>query len=157
MRRMVALGALLALVLVGCGGSDDEGDPLAGGPGGTSSSGQAGGGGGDEHADHMGNPTSHCEPSGTVLAIAVQATKFDRDCLAAPANQPFTINYDNRDQIAHNIAILESHSATEALFKADVARGPGIRTLSVNALRPGTYAFHCEVHPGQMSGTFVVK
>lgn len=27
----------------------------------------------------------------------------------------------------------------------------------VPALKAGTFAFHCKIHPGQMSGTFVVK
>ncbi len=155
MRRLAALGMVLALSLAGCGGgSEDDSDPIAGGPAG----GQAGGHGWHgEHADHAGNPTADCSPSGTTVSITAQGTRFDKNCLAAPANQPFTLNYDNKDQLTHNIAILESHSATEALFKADVFRGPAVRTFNVTALRPGTYAFHCEVHPAQMSGTFVVK
>ena len=47
--------------------------------------------------------------------------------------------------------------ATEVLFRAEIFQGPKVETLRVSALRPGIYAFHCEVHPGQMSGTFVVK
>ncbi len=159
MRRLVALAAVSALFLVGCGGgSDQDVDPLAGGPPDTQ---PHGGHGGEadhaEHADHAGNPTTICEPSGTTLSITASGTKFDKDCLAAPANQAFTINYDNKDQLAHNIAILESHSATDTLFKAEVFRGPAVKTLNVGALRPGTYAFHCEVHPSAMSGSFVVK
>lgn len=152
MRRLLALAAVLALFLVACGGGgDDETDPVAGGAGGAAG-GQMG-----EHADHAGNPTADCSPSGPTLSITVQGTKFDKNCLAAPANQAFTLTYDNKDQLAHNIAILESHSSPEAMFRADVFRGPEVMTFNVSALRPGTYAFHCEVHPAQMSGTFVVK
>ena len=151
MRRLVALAALLVVSVAGCGGGSDDSDPLAGGPGGGAAGDHAG------HTDHGGNATSTCEPSGTTLSITASGTKFDKNCLAAPANQAFTINYDNKDQLAHNIAILQSHSATEAMFKAEVFRGPELKTLNVNGLRPGTYAFHCEVHPGQMSGTFIVK
>ena len=150
MRRLIALAAVWALFLVGCGGgSDDEADPLAGG----SPAGQAGGG----MADHAGNATTTCSPSGTALSVTVSGTKLDKDCLAAPANQAFTINYDNKDQLAHNIAILESHSATDAMFKGEVFRGPAVKTLNVRALPAGTYAFHCEVHPTMESGTFIVK
>ena len=148
MKRLVALAAVLALSLVGCG--DDGGgdvDPLAGGPAPTDAHG---------HTDHAGNATSHCEPSGTSLTIAAQGTKFDRDCLAAPADRPFTINFDNKDQTVHNIMILESHSASEAMFDAGTIPN-GIRTLNVPALRAGTFAFHCKIHPGAMSGTFIVK
>ena len=149
MRRLLALAAILALSLVGCGddGGDDV-DPLAGGPAPT--------GAGHAHTDHAGNATSHCEPSGTSLTIAAQGTKFDKDCLAAPADRPFTVNFDNKDQTVHNLMILESHSASEALFDAGTIPH-GIRTLNVPALKAGTFAFHCKIHPSAMSGTFIVK
>ena len=153
MRRLVALAAVLALSLVGCGddGGDDV-DPLAGGPASSTASGGAHGG----HTDHAGNATSHCEPSGTSLTIAAQNTKFDKDCLAAPADRPFTVNFDNKDQTVHNLMILESHSSSEALFDAGTIPN-GIRTLNVPALKAGTFAFHCKIHPAAMSGTFIVK
>lgn len=150
--------ALAGLVLAGCGGGGGE-DQVVSAPttraGGTNTTAAAGGA--DEHADHMGNPTADCSPAGTTLTITVSATKFDRNCLAAPANQAFTINYDNKDQLGHNIAILESHMATDVLYRAEIFRGPRVAALNVGALKPGTYAFHCEVHPQLMSGTFVVK
>jgi plastocyanin len=151
MKRLVALAAVSVLLLVGCGGgSDDDTDPLAGGGA------QTGAGGSDDHTDHGGNPTSHCDPSGTTLTITASNTKFDKDCLAAPASQAFTINYDNKDQVTHNIQILESHSASEALFDAGLIPN-GTKSLNVPALKAGTFAFHCKIHPGQMSGTFIVK
>jgi plastocyanin len=148
MKRLVALAAVSALFLVGCGGGDsDDTDPLAGGP--PADQGHA-------HADHAGNPTSTCAPSGTTLTLAASGTKFSTDCLAAPVNQAFKINFDNKDQLTHNIQILESHSATEALFDAGLVPH-GLKTLDVPALKAGTFAFHCKIHPGQMSGTFIVK
>ena len=150
MKRLVALAAISALFLVGCGSDTDDSDPLAGGPVGGSDP-HAG------HTDHAGNATSTCSPSGTTLTITASGTKFDKDCLAAPASQAFTISYDNKDNLPHNIAILESHSASEVLYRADIFQGPQVQTLRVAALKPGTYAFHCEVHPSQMSGTFIVK
>ena len=33
----------------------------------------------------------------------------------------------------------------------------GLKTLDVPALKAGTFAFHCKIDPGAMSGTFVVK
>ncbi len=149
MKRLVALAAISALFLVGCGSDTDDSDPLAGGPVGGSDP-HAG------HTDHAGNATSTCSPSGTTLAITASGTKFDKDCLAAPASQAFKINFDNKDQTAHNIQILESHSANEALFDAGIVQA-GTRTLDVPALKAGNFAFHCKFHPGQMSGTFVVK
>lgn len=149
MKRLVVLTAVSALFLVSCGGgSNDDADPLAGGPA-TTGMDLAGG-------DHAGNATSTCSPSGTTLILTASGTKFNTDCLAAPVGQPFNINFDNKDQVAHNIQILESHTASEALFDAGLVPA-GLKTLDVPALKGGTFAFHCKIHPGQMSGTFVVK
>lgn len=150
MKKFAALAAVSALLFVGCGGgSDDKTDPLAGGSG-TTMAGMEG------HTDHAGNATSDCSPSGTTLTLTASGTKFNTDCLAAPAGQAFKINYDNKDSITHNIQILESHSASEALFDAGLIP-QGMKTLDVPALKAGTFAFHCKIHPGAMSGTFVVK
>lgn len=145
MKRLVALAAVSALILVGCGGSGDDTDPLAGGSATT----MAG-------MEQAGGTTSTCSPAGTTLTLTASGTKFNTDCLAAPAGQAFKINYDNKDQITHNIQILESHSASEALFDAGLIPN-GLKTLDVPALKAGTFAFHCKIHPGAMSGTFVVK
>lgn len=155
MRRLAAAGAVLALVLAGCAGDGDD----AAGPGA-----QAGGAAGPgttmaegQHLDHVGNPTSTCTPSGTALAVTARDIRFDKDCLAAPASQSFTLTVDNRDTLPHNIAVLESHTATDVLFRIEIFVGPGTTSKDVPALRPGTYAFHCEVHPARMSGTFIVR
>ncbi len=113
-------------------------------------------GGGGEHAEHGGTPTS-CAPSGTNVSVIASGTRFNSDCLAARAEQPFTLTYENRDSVGHNIVILESHTATEVMFRADIFAGPKTSTFNVPALRPGTFVFHCEVHPSQMRGTFVVE
>jgi plastocyanin len=150
MKKFVALAAVSALLFVGCGGGDsDDTDPLAGG--GPAAQDEHGG-----HTDHAGNATSHCEPSGTTLTLTASGTKFNTDCLAAPAGQAFKINYDNKDSITHNIQILESHSASEALFDAGLLP-QGTKTLDVPALKAGTFAYHCKIHPAAMSGTFIVK
>jgi plastocyanin len=147
MKRLVALAAVVVLSLAGCGDDGgDETDPLAGGAASTDAHGH----------DHMGNPTGSCEPSGTTLTLVAQGTKFNTNCLAAPADRPFTINFENKDSTPHNLQILASHSAPDALFDAEIIP-PGTRTLNVPALKAGTLAFHCKIHPGQMSGTFVVK
>ena len=158
MKRWMALWAAVVLSMSACG---DDGDPAetSSGAGVSTTHGMSGmpGMAGGQHTDHVGRPTSDCAPSGTSLSITASDTKFDKDCLAAPASQPFTITYDNKDSVAHNIAVLESHTATDVLFRLEVFRGPKTETLRVAALKPGVYAFHCEVHPALMSGTFIVK
>lgn len=165
MRKLTLVGAVVtSLVFVACGGGDSEDEALDDipAPAASTPTSQAGtptdaSPVGNEHADHGGQPTSTCSPSGATLTLTASGTKFDKDCLAAPAGQAFTINYDNRDDRTHNIAILESHQATEVLYRAEIFQGPKMETLSVGALKAGSYAFHCEVHPGLMSGTFIVQ
>jgi plastocyanin len=162
MRKLSVVLVAGALLLAACGDGEDSGDPLALPDGGqateTTQGGMAHGQGGGEHADHGGNPTSSCSPSGTSLSITASGTSFNKDCLAAPAGQPFTLAYDNKDPATHNIVILRSHTDTgQPLFRAPLVSGPKTETFNVGALPAGTYAFHCEVHPSRMSGTFVVR
>ena len=82
--------------------------------------------------------------------------KFDKDCLAAPANQAFTIDFDNLDRgIPHNVAIYQDDTASKTFFKGELVDGPGKTTYSVPALPEGRFFFRCDPHP-DMHGTFIV-
>jgi LPXTG-motif cell wall-anchored protein len=107
-------------------------------------------------ADDMNmNSGATCSPAGTSLALTAQDHGFDKNCLAVPAGEPFTIRFDNKDTDRHNVAILPSHMSTEAFFRGDIVLGPKTVTYSVPALKPGTWHFHCEIHPNLMNGTFI--
>ena len=98
-----------------------------------------------------------CSPAGNEIALVAETTAFDKDCLAAAANQPFTIRLDNRDSIRHNIEIYSIASGgPEMLFHGPMFMGPKTRTFDVDALPAGTYYFDCQAHTG-MGGTFIVK
>lgn len=102
-------------------------------------------------------PSTSCSPAGDVLHVSANHIAFDTDCLAAPAGTVFTIVFDNKDRgIPHDVAIFTDPSATRALFTGAIIVGPKTVTYRVTALPPGTYFFHCNVHPFQMHGTFVV-
>lgn len=97
-----------------------------------------------------------CSPEGTALRITAFDSKFDKDCLAAPANQAFTIDFSNLDRnIPHNLAIYEDQTGRKTLFKGELVDGPGKATYSVPGLPGGTFYFRCDPHP-EMNGTFVV-
>jgi plastocyanin len=111
-----------------------------------------------------GTPTGPppCEPSGTTLTIAAPpgaaGNGFDTDCLAAPAGEAFTIEFDNSDtgQI-HNVGIYQSPGG-EAFFQGDTITAPDTITYDVEPIdEPGQYHFQCDVHPTTMTGTFVVQ
>jgi plastocyanin len=95
-------------------------------------------------------------PNGTALSISAFDGKFDKKCLAAPANQAFTIDFKNLDRgIPHNVAIYQDETASKNYFKGDLVDGPGETTYSVPALPQGRWFFRCDPHP-DMNGTFIV-
>jgi plastocyanin len=106
--------------------------------------------GGGTHAS--GGP---CVPDGIQLHVVVQAVQFDTKCLAAPAEKPFTIEFEDRDDFTrHNFTIAEEGVA-KPLFQSEIVQGPRTVTFRVEGIPSGTYLFFCIVHPAHMSGTFV--
>jgi plastocyanin len=111
-----------------------------------------------------GTPTGPppCEPSGTALTIAAPpgaaGTGFDPNCLAAPAGETFTIEFDNQDTgQLHNVGIYASQGG-EPFFQGEIITAPDTITYDVEAIdEPGQYYFQCDVHPTTMTGTFVVQ
>jgi plastocyanin len=98
-----------------------------------------------------------CAPAGAELSVSARDKKFDKDCLAAPAGQAFTIAFDNQDvAMRHNVAIYDTAQGDKVLFKGEVIYGPGSTTYSVPAQAAGTYEFRCDPHDETMIGTFIV-
>src|SRR5947207_2827414 len=104
---------------------------------------------------NMNNGTT-CAPGGTSLSLVARGHTYNKDCLAVPADQPFTITFDNQDHDRHNVVILPTYNSSETFFRGEIIEGPATVTYSVQALKPGTFRFHCEVHPNVMNGTFIV-
>jgi hypothetical protein len=127
MKGMALISAAAALLFAGCGGG-----------GGTTA-------------------VTNCAPSGPKLSVTAHNIAFDTTCLAAPADQPFTIAFHNDDgSTEHDVAIYTDSSASTALFQGKLVTGVTTLTYDVKALPPGRYFFRCDVHP-QMNGTFIVK
>jgi plastocyanin len=111
---------------------------------------------GGSFAGQLRATASSCTPNGTKLSIQAFDGKFDKDCLAAPANEAFTIEFTNLDRgIPHNVAIYQDETASKNYFKGDLVDGPGKTVYSVGAMPAGTYFFRCDPHP-EMHGTFIV-
>jgi len=97
-----------------------------------------------------------CEPEGTELAIAANNLAFDTDCLAAPVGEPFTIEFDNQEAQAHNVALYQAPPPSTTFFQGEIVTGPTTTTYEVDPIdQEGNFSFQCDVHP-QMNGTFVV-
>jgi plastocyanin len=99
--------------------------------------------------------TAGCRPAGTQLRIeAGEPThEFSTDCLAVPANKPFTIRFTNLDESSHGQHNIEIEDVLEG---QTIDGHGGSITYKVGPREAGTYTFLCTKHPF-MDGTLVVK
>ena len=146
MRKALIVVFAGTLLLTACGSDSNNKADNTPAPGAST---QAG-----DHTHDGGGGT--CSPKGTTVSVTASNTAFDVACLAAPADKQFTLTFENKDSIAHSVAILVSHTAPSPLFHTDTFAGPKKMTYTFGPLKAGTYHFHCEVHPDQMNGTFIV-
>lgn len=159
--RWPILALAIGLVVGACGGSEPTADSST--PGSTLPTTQsATDGTSASPSSTAGTGGAACSPDGTELEIEAEDTQFDTDCLAAPADTPFTITLENADpDIPHNLAIFVDDPAenpdAEPLFRGPLLTGPGTTTYQLDPISVGTYLFHCDVHPTRMFGTFIVE
>jgi cytochrome c oxidase subunit 2 len=102
---------------------------------------------------------SGCPNDPNPLKILAQNTAFDKKCLAAPADKPFKIVFDDKDPPSnpHNVAIFDGDDATAPNVFRGATIGSQVINYDVPALDPGEYFFHCDVHPQAMKGKLVVQ
>jgi hypothetical protein len=96
-----------------------------------------------------------------ILDLVAAGTAFNTTCLVAVADEPFTINFDNQDSVAHNVSIY-----ADPEYSTPVQTTPFDDTAPVSEPRqydfdpipePGTLYFQCDFHPQpSMQGVFVV-
>jgi plastocyanin len=109
-------------------------------------------------------PAASCSPNGTSLQIAApngaSASGFDTKCLATTAGTPFSVTFQNQDSTLHNFEIYTDSTGATRLGGAsgltDLVAPGASATYQVDALKAGSYFFRCDVHPAQMTGTFIV-
>jgi plastocyanin len=97
-----------------------------------------------------------CGDDGQIdLEIAALNVVFDKNCLVAPADEAFTITFDNQEAVPHNIAVFEEQGGA-LIDGTEVATGPVVQELRMEPLPADSYFFHCDVHPTTMTGTLAV-
>jgi plastocyanin len=90
---------------------------------------------------------------------AEQSLEFTEDVLSAPPATPVTVEYLNDSAVVHNIAFYLGEDASAPLIAAtELGTGPdNLQTTSFTTPEePGSYYFHCDVHPTQMQGTLEI-
>lgn len=101
---------------------------------------------------------------GGAAATTVTATdnKFDKTTLTAPANTDVTFTLDNKGKTKHNLAFFTSETnttASGALAPGSIGAfldGGATEEIKFKTPGPGTYFYHCDIHPDQMNGKFTV-
>jgi plastocyanin len=70
-----------------------------------------------------------------------------------------TIHFVNDDpNTPHNVAVFDgSDASATAIVHSDLVIGPASADVAFTLPGPGTYFFHCDVHPAQMSGTITLS
>jgi plastocyanin len=122
----MVLVVALVLVVAGCGGSAVAGN----------------------------QPPASLDPNSPKLAA--QAIAFDTAIMTVPANRPFTLVFENRENVPHNVSIYADSARQDRRFEGMVFSGPTTQWYPVPSLAPGTYTFVCDVHPN-MTGSLVAR
>jgi plastocyanin len=84
-----------------------------------------------------------------VVALAAFNVAFEPTSLTVPADEAFTLRFNNRDaDVQHNVDIFDNaeYSGT-ALFEGELVTGVRELDYAVDPLAPGGYFFRCVVHP----------
>jgi plastocyanin len=91
-----------------------------------------------------------CAQTTLMGAIEVEISDFTFKPDPIQAKVGETISWINKDDVPHSAALDGGLCATDTI---DINGGEGGLKFSV----PGTYAYHCAIHPTRMKGTIVVS
>jgi plastocyanin len=145
---LLLLVLIAAAVFVACG-DDDEGD------GGDATTRAA-----SPTEDEDGSPTGGAGNGESIeLELTAENTTYDETELTAPAGVDVTLIFDNDDEgLQHNFSLYETPESTEAIFEGPITTGiEQVRYEFTAPADPGTYHYHCDIHPTQMDGDFIVE
>ncbi|MDQ3679518.1 MAG: cupredoxin domain-containing protein [Actinomycetota bacterium] len=89
------------------------------------------------------------------LTISAQDLKFSEDTIAVPAGKDVILEFVNRDEVFHNVAVYDGTGPdAKPVFNGEGFPGDGERSYEFHAPPPGTYTFVCDFHPN-MQGRFL--
>ncbi len=98
-------------------------------------------------------------PAPQTVTLTASGTKFLQTSLAFTAGARVTVQFQNKDSgVQHNFALFQGKDASgPVIFRGDLVTGPGTAPYTFTAPPPGTYFFHCDVHPTAMFGSHSLR
>ncbi|HTY81255.1 MAG TPA: cupredoxin domain-containing protein [Dehalococcoidales bacterium] len=104
-------------------------------------------------------PTTTTTAATVSIDLVAKNIAFDKSTITVPAGAKVTVNFDNQDAgVPHNFSVYTNSSASTPIFQGQIITGPLKTTYQFTApSQPGTYFFRCDVHPTQMTGSFIVQ
>ncbi|HWO94496.1 MAG TPA: cupredoxin domain-containing protein [Dehalococcoidia bacterium] len=109
--------------------------------------------GAEEEGGEAGGPTT--------VAMSMGDNFFDPDTAEVTAGVPITFNLTNDGQAIHNMRIAgpdgEYDTDDDAVSDPDTVRAGETATLEYSFPEPGEYAFRCDFHPTEMTGTVTAE
>lgn len=100
-------------------------------------------------------------PPATGQSVTIDLTArniaFDKSTITVPAGAQVTMNFNNQDAISHNFALYTDSSASKSIFVGQIVSSTTVTYKFTAPTAPGTYFFRCDVHPGTMTGKFIVQ
>ena len=106
-------------------------------------------------------PATTTQPPGqpVTVTLTAQSLSFDKSSITVPSGAQVTISFNNNDSgIPHNFSLYADSNMTQSLYIGKIINGPATTTYTFTApSKAGTYFFRCDVHPTQMTGTFIVQ
>jgi plastocyanin len=111
---------------------------------------------GERHIEKH-RPSAPAEPSpgaspikqaDVTVDLVAKDTKFDKKTLEFPSGKSIDVHMRNDDATIHNFAMFADAAMTQVVFRGDTFTGPNAtKDYVFDAPAPGTYHFHCDVHP----------
>lgn len=104
-----------------------------------------------------------CKAKGPTVSITTTNVHYNQECVGAPAQTAFTIEFQNgrcsgcaKAISGHNVSIYTSTVDREQVFRGKIIPTRTSIAYHVPPLEAGIYSFQCIVH-GVMNGVLVVE